>query len=312
MVLDETAEITCYKMSTITPPANDAGNPSVPRLYRLGDLLEDFASDAAEAHEAYQTGTARGPVTGFKILDREISGALMPGLHVIHGGPGCGKTALALQIAACCGTPALFVSCEIAPLEIIRRMAARVTGTYLGRFKTGELAPAEAVTLARRACESAPLLALADGTAGFPDPAWILQQALVVKGDARNILLVVDSLHTWAARAEWGKTEYETLNLGLAELEKLAGALQAPLVTISERNRASMTGGGLNAGKGTSRIEYAGESVIGLNYADEKNKEADVNGEIALTMRIEKNRHGSKGKSLDILFHGAMQRFLEG
>ena len=43
------------------------------------------------------------------------------------------------------------ISCEMALLELLRRHTARTTGTYLGRLKSGELAPQEAVLLARRA-----------------------------------------------------------------------------------------------------------------------------------------------------------------
>ena len=296
-VLDKAAMVSCQEM-TPTPPANGggAGNTSAPRLYRLGDLLRDFEEDAKAAHEAFEEGRARGPVSSFAGIDRAIGGAFMPGLHIVHGGPGTGKTAWALQVAACCGTPALFVSCEIGPLEIIRRMAARVTGTYLGRFKTGEMAPAEALELARRACTSSPLLAIVDGTAGFPGPDWLYQRAAEVKGESRHILLIVDSLHTWAARAGWNKPEYETLNMGLAALEQLAGALKAPLLVISERNRGSMERGGLNAAKGSSRIEYAGETVIGLDR--DKDDGQGLSGETRIAARIEKNRHGMPGLSL--------------
>ncbi len=74
-----------------------------PQLARLADLLGDWEVFAAEAHEAYRTGAKRGPTTGLPSLDRELGGALAAGTHVLHAGPGAGKTALALQVAASCG-----------------------------------------------------------------------------------------------------------------------------------------------------------------------------------------------------------------
>jgi len=68
----------------------------------------------------------------------------------MHGQPGTGKTAFALQVAAQCGFPCLYVTCEMAPLELLRRHTARVTRTYLNRFKSGELSPRESLELARR------------------------------------------------------------------------------------------------------------------------------------------------------------------
>lgn len=310
------AGVTCQEMTPTSPtaaPAASGGGLGSPKLYRLGDLLQDFTEDAREAYQAREEGRQRGPVSGFPTLDDAIGGAFMPGLHVMHGGPGAGKTAWALQVAACCGTPALFVSCEISPLEILRRLAARVTGTYLGRFKTGELEPARAVDLARRACEASPLLALVDGTAGFPDPGWLQQQAREVQGENRHLLVILDSLHTWANRAPGlrGKTEYDTLNGGLSDLEQLAGALKSPLLVIAERNRGSMQSGGMSAAKGSSRIEYAGETVIGLDKESGAGGGLDPSGETPLTARVEKNRHGMPGK-VDLLFHGPLQRFREG
>jgi replicative DNA helicase len=281
---------------------------ATPRLYKLGDLLQDFAADASSAHQAYLTGQARGPVSRFAWLDETISGAFSPGLHMLHGGPGTGKTALALQIAATCGCPALFVSCEISPIELLRRMAARVTGTYLGRFKTGELDESQAIALARRACEAAPDLAIVDGQAGFPSPDWLYARAAEVRGEARDILLVIDSLHSWAHGAGGDISEYDALNAGIRALGGLTASLRCPALVIAERNRANMQKGGMNAGAGSRRIEYVGETVIGLDRASESD---DASGLVWVRMTVEKNRHGMAGISFPLVFRGALQSFHE-
>src|SRR5262245_54518111 len=84
-----------------------------PRLVRLGDLVDELREDAAAAHDARVNGTPRGPMTNLERFDRELGGFLSPGLHVLHAGPGVGKTALGLQIAADCRAPALLVSTEM-------------------------------------------------------------------------------------------------------------------------------------------------------------------------------------------------------
>jgi replicative DNA helicase len=301
MVLDTAGAVSCQEM---TPTTNTPG----PRLYRLGDLLQDFQEEATAAHAAKVSGHARGPISRFLALDDAIGGAFAPGLHMLHGGPGTGKTALALQIAATCGFPALFVSCEMAPLELLRRLIARATSTYLGRLKTGEFHPVEAVMLARKACEAAPGLAIVDGTAGYPSPEWLQQRAEEVRGDARQCLLVVDSLHSWAHGSGGEASEYDALNAALLNIGKLAASLQCPAIVITERNRSNMQRGGLHAGAGSRRIEYAGETVIGLD----RETDPDTVGEVRVRVTIEKNRHGVTGVSLPLLFHGALQRFREG
>jgi replicative DNA helicase len=242
-------------------------------------------------------------------LTRVLSGALMPGLHVVHGGPGVGKTAFALQVAACCEAPALFVSCEISPLEILRRLAARVNKIPVMDLKTGEMRPEEVIAYARRACEKTPLLSIADGTKAYPSPEWIRQRAEEVRGKARHILVVIDSLHTWATRSQSNATEYEALNAGLASLELLAGRLMALVLVIAERNKGGMRDSGQHATKGSGRIAYAGESVIGLDIHGEE--EADLSGEKTVQVRVDKNRHGESPKTLYLRFHGDFQRFRE-
>ncbi|MDP8909300.1 MAG: DnaB helicase C-terminal domain-containing protein [Chloroflexota bacterium] len=288
-----------------TPTAD----PSAPRLTRLGDLLGELEADAAAAHDAYTSGTPRGPVTTLKTLDRELGGALASGTHVLHAGPGAGKTALALQIAADCGFPALFVTCEMSALELLRRHTARVTSTYLGRLKSGELGPLEAVALARVAAEKAPLLALADATRAVAPAAWLQDIAETVRGDARRVLVVVDSLHSWSGGVAGDVDEYARLGAALGALRALAGVLNSPVLIVSERNRASMTRGGMSAGAGHRGIEYGAESLWELDR--DENAAAGASGEVDVTLKIAKNRNGSPGKKIALRFHGALQRFRE-
>jgi replicative DNA helicase len=297
-------------MRSINEPAENDPTPK-PRLLRLCDALTDLRADADAAHEARQSGQPRGAISGLSTLDRELSGAFANGLHVLHGNAGTGKTALALQIAADARCPALFVTCEMAPAELLRRHTARTTQTYLGRLKSGEMSGDHAETLARRAIEAAPDLAFVDATRAAATPEYLQRCAQIVRGDAKHLLLVIDSLHTWtqSAGADSGASEYEALNAAIRALQMLASNLACPLLMISERNRDSMKSGGLNAGAGTRKIEYQGETVIDL----ERKSDAQENGagEVEITLKLAKNRHGSIGKPMPLKFHGALQRFSE-
>jgi len=280
------------------------------QLMKLGQLLGEWEADAQAAHEARVNGTLRGPITGLAGLDRVLGGVLQPGLHIAHGGPGVGKTALGLQIAATCGFPALYVSCEMRSLELLRRITARVTETYLGRFKSGELAPADSVALAHRACAAAPALALADATQAYADTGWLQTAAGVAQGQARHVLIVIDSLHSWAEAAPGGLTEYDSINAGIAALRTLASTLGCPVLAIAERNRMSMKGG-LNASAGSRKFEYSAESVIGLSEDTSQGRPIAPPGETSVALRLEKNRNGAAGQTVDLLFNGALQRFRE-
>ncbi len=275
-------------------------------------------ADAEAAHEARLTQQPRGPLTGFKSVDIELGGAFAPGVHSINGDPGIGKTAFALQVAATNPFPTLFVTCEMAPAELLRRHAARVTGTYLGRFKSGELSPADVRERFDKSIDAAPMLALLDGTKGAVPPAHIQECAQVLLHDARCVLIVIDSLHSWAegATAGIGAGEYEVLNEAVSKLRAVAHNLNAPILFVSEKNRDSIKSGdgGQSSGAGSRKIEYGAETVISLlRMKDPKGQpiEADGAGEAPVMLKLAKNRHGAVGKEVKLTFNGALQRFSE-
>lgn len=284
-------------------------NGELPRLVRLQDLLGEWDAEAEVAHVTRTTGALRGPITGHPKLDRELGGALGVGVHVLHAGPGVGKTAFVLQVAAECGFPALFITCEMAPLELFRRLTARITQTFLGKLRSGELSPEASGLLARRAAQAAGQLYLVDATRAWASPEWVTQAAQAVAEGDQRLLLVVDSVHAWVDGAPTTLSEYERLNLGLSSLRNLAQTLNCPILAVAERNRASMVGGGMSASAGSRKFEFGGESVLGLERP--KDTPPDAAGEVPTILTIEKNRTGSPGRKIDLRFHGALQRFRE-
>jgi hypothetical protein len=154
-------------------------------------------------------------------------------------------------------------------------------------------------------------LALVDACDAFATVDWLRDAALAVRGDARHVLLVVDSVHSWSEAAPASElTEYDRLNAAIGALRVLAGQLACPVVGIAERNRASMAGGGLSASAGSRKFEYTGESVLDLNV-DEKDAPVGSEYEKTVVVHVAKNRNGSAGRRYKLLFHGALQRFTE-
>jgi replicative DNA helicase len=290
-----------------------------PRLVPVADLLDDFMADTERRYEARRAGVALGPVTGFPALDDAVGGCLMPGLHVFHGGPGTGKTAFAWQAAAQaarCGAPAVFVTCEMGPPELLARAIARETGTYLGRIKSGELAPSAMLDLARRTLARLPNVYLVDGIRAWPSAGWLAEALASVRGDSGHALLVIDSIHTWSLGLESDKSEYDTLTFAINALSQLGADSNVPVLGVAERNRASMERGGLHAGAGTRRFEYAATSMIDLSREDTEGKDrSSFPGTVppiaSVRATVVKNRHGNAPIRVDLLFEGRCQRFAE-
>jgi replicative DNA helicase len=230
------------------------------------------------------------------------------GVHVVHGKPGSGKTAWALQVAANSGCPTLFVSTEMGAQALLRRVAARTTGTFLGRFRTGELPPAEAIALARHAAEAVPDLHIRGATVKRTTPEWIRDALPLVQGTAPYALLVIDSIHSWARGLRRdGVSEYESLGDAMSQLVSVAQELRVAVLATSERNRADMDGG-LHAGAGSRTLEFQPSTVLDLGRAPEAL--ANGEGEREQTLTIVKNRDGVERK-FSLLFNGAQQRFME-
>lgn len=299
-------------MRSTNEPAENL-KPTPAPLFKLSNLLSDFRADADAAHESRKSGQPRGAISGLPTFDRELNGAFAPGLNMVTGNAGTGKTALLLQIASECKCPALFVTCEMAPVELLRRLTARITGTYLGRLKSGELSGAKVEEMARLAINAVPDLFILDVTRGTATPLQLLAQATVCREqypDEKHFLMAIDSLQTYtqSLSLDTGASEYESLNASIRQLQMMASELQQPLLLTSERNRDSMKSGGLNAGAGTRKIEYQAETVIDL---DREDTPPDAKGDVVITLKLAKNRHGTVGKKIPLTFNGALQRFTD-
>lgn len=288
-----------------------------PRLYRLRDLLDALSEHAARLEHARATGQPMGPVTGIEQLDRQLCGCLQPGLHVLKGNTGAGKTAFALQVAANCQCPALYVSCEMSALELLRRHIARVTQTHLARMKDpgydSDITPLTAediMHLAARAVDAAPQLVIVDSTRrrAFAPPDYLIEQARLLRQDfeAEHVLIVIDSLHSWARGIEG--EEYARLEAAIDELEGVAADLDCPILCIAEQTKKANEApeSGALASAGHRAIGYGSESVITLNASDEG---PNGLGETSVRLKLDKNRNGARCKAIHLKFHGSFQRF---
>jgi replicative DNA helicase len=289
-----------------TPLAAEADGTARP--VALAALVSELVADAEEVLRAASEGRAPGPVTGHRELDTVLGGYLRPGLVTMTGDPGAGKTALALWIAAACGCPALYVTAEQSPLELFRRVIARVTPLEIDQVRAA--VPKRIEELAVATASRVPLLTFLDATVGAARPAQIIALAdeLKRRSAARHALVIVDAAQPWSRGVYRGAAETEALQEGLAALVTVAGAITGPVIVLSHRNRASVRERGVSemvASKGTADFEHLSNVVIHLKRGCEN---ADgYFGERILELAILKNRYGPDGVTVPATFNPKTQ-----
>jgi replicative DNA helicase len=292
------------------PPPDDAL-----RVVRLRDLIADFEADVEAKHRAKAEGRKLGPSTGHPKLDSKLGEYLVPGLHLIQGAPGAGKSAFALQMGGHCGFPCLYISTEMPLIELLRRTTARETATYLNKLKTGELGARESVRLAMMAAEKCADLAFVDGMNTTITINQLVKYAAALKAaaDADNVLIVMDSAQAWIRQRmnSSSREEYSETNFAIGDLLEVASIVKCPVVVISHKNREGNKGNAAAAhsSKGSGNWEYLIESGIDLGLDEDAVK--DENGEKTVWASIWKNRNGEPNVKQAMKFHGGFQKFTE-
>jgi Mrp family chromosome partitioning ATPase len=247
---------------TVAPPR---GGPA----HSLAELVDLFG-----AYEALP----RMP-TGLPTLDRDTSGGLRPGLHVVGGAPSAGKTTLAIQLAirwALAGYPVSILAYDQKPHGLIMRI-----GQILG-FNRDLLSVGDLDEVARVKEALAPLAntlsiynALAERTVVSSATSYLLAKAAAI---GKTGVLMVDS----AQRARTGDDRQDTREAKArvdAVMHELSVSASNDLLVLctSEVNRGfyrdtdkrQVTA--MAAFKESGAIEYDCDSAIVLtSVADQK------------------------------------------
>ncbi|MCC6444066.1 MAG: AAA family ATPase [Armatimonadetes bacterium] len=276
----------------------------VPNPAFLPDLRHALLAEEMAAQDAVMCQVPHGASTGFPSLDQELGGFLVPGLHILTGAPGQGKTAAALQIAVQCGVPCLYASSEMRRVELLRRLVALETGIEIGKLRDGNLYREELETLVTRASAACPMLALYDVSDPQASVMAVEDAARAVRDQfqAIHMLLVVDSLTEWSpGRTKGLPDEKPSDEAALIALKGVATRLSCPLLATAHQERSRQERSPYSAGA-LERIDYIAESLWHLEQPAASR--SGEQGQTLLRLTILKNRYGPSGKSLAFEFDG--------
>lgn len=190
------------------------------------------------------TGLA-GITTGFESID-DILGGLAPEAHIVLGArSSMGKTALGAAIAvgaAQAGAKVFFLTCEMAPKQILARITAGHAQVPLTAVTRG-IADRQPISaeMAARIAEKAWLagkLPIQWDSASSPTVAEIRARCRTMKRRQGLDLIVIDYLQLLRASPEATRRgRYEAVGEISKALKAMARDLQVPVLTLSQLNR---------------------------------------------------------------------------
>jgi len=131
------------------PDAEAAAKAKAERLEALKATRVGAFMDAAFDRMMSRAGGRERPIpTPWPSVNTALGGGLWPGLFILVGNTGSGKSQWALQVAvdaARQGTPVLYIGLELGKVDLVARLAGLVTGRRWSRLflGNGEDAPAE-------------------------------------------------------------------------------------------------------------------------------------------------------------------------
>lgn len=265
------------------------------------DLLAQFFATQADVE-----GAVRIP-SGIVALDNLLAhGGWRPGVVLLGGMPGVGKSAFALHTslhAAAAGHPVVYVSVEQGPFELLGRLFCKELGRGIADYWNRE--PAY-LAGAREAASSLPLERLylrADPAAPLDNQGTVdrvRQWATEVAEITGQVpLVVVDYLQRMRPpEADRRLDDHRQLSLAGLGLRQLARDLTCPVVAISSVNRQSYDKApSLDAFKGSGDLEYDADSCLLLRVAARSDEEAKAITTSQAVIPVElhivgKNRYG--------------------
>jgi len=296
--------------------AQQLGVATTGTLIPTTDLLAGIVADAqARAERRAATGSSiMGLPTGFGGLDDLLNG-LEPGLLVLGGRPGMGKTTLANLIAAnvaATGVPVLYVSYENSRDNLILKHLCRLAGISETQVRRGLADPVVLGVQAQAFGKEAATLYYTEATAGTTVEAIKgLGLQLRRRHNSDTVLVIVDYLQKMAPTAGFDSLR-ENVGKIAAQLRDLSRDLNAPVLALSSINRDGYAEGKkptMANLKESGDIEYGADVVMFLSEG--KSDGPPVGNGKPVNLHIEKNRGGEAGTDVPLVFRPSTGDFRE-
>lgn len=337
----------CNEETEVTPAKNDDENTDTVKLELKGknyeissleDNLKGFEDDIISKMfvQHYKTG--------FKAFDENLGGGISPGLTVIGGEPGLGKSTFAMQIAeniAASGVPVLYFTCEMPAKWIAAKAISRYTFVASKKAKskasrTEEFLDEESYNKLKDDKKKLVKKAIDKVSENIRNNFYIIERT-APEFSAKNIsaitnefidkkhktpVIFVDYLQILTADGE-GRflSDKQAVDSSINELTSLAHQRENPVSVVlisSVSRRGYNKESDISALKESGGIEYSADVILGLQFSKIR---AGKNGfsrykELSAEPRkmdivFIKQRYGMNGKNVPFNYYSGYHYFEE-
>ena len=254
----------------------------------------------------------------------------MPGVHVLSGEPGAGKSSFALQLAdhvAQFGSRrVLYASLEMSAAQLVGKSLVRLSAAMDERPIAFREIPRLMGNLADDRDERAQLLfrAIDRYTQEVAGGISTQDRAMTISDVSRLYeqvpptelppLLVLDYVQLVGREAgDTNATDIQLLSGSMRSLCSLSKRYGVPVICLSSQNRGKRGSSVLDSLAGCSELEYSASSVWFLSVDGENADERKQNSERdprPVSLTVAKNRFGGLG-TIPLYFFPAQSRFIE-
>ena len=288
------------------------------------DYLDDFL-------EKVQTEAYKPHPTGLHFFDNLLGGGIVnQTLLLLLAAPAAGKTTLIQQLAEAMAwnrRPVLYLNFEMSTEQMLAKAISAeyyrnggdksMTGILQGYKWTDDERAAITRVIDDYRRNSYPYIKY--NPAGASSELSALLSYLKATGDAAKAAgrqapaVVVDYLHLITSRDKLDTAEL--IKAAIKGLHDYAVNYDTFVIAIAAVNREAMKDGRitLNSGRDSSGIEFTGDYILSLNYADlesrkVKTKDIEAVSEMqnqsrrTMVLRVLKNRSGRQGNDKEIMF----------